>query len=82
MVLQRPRILFVQEERVRRKTKETGTSGWGPARKSLLTRAILAGAERIKEQRRKIADFVRLVELRKLVVRPGPRLVIAYWVPA
>ena len=72
----------MQEERVRRKTKETGKIGWGPARKSLLTQAILAGAERIKEQRRKIADFIRLIELRKLVVRPGPRLVIAYWVPA
>jgi hypothetical protein len=74
--------LFVQEERVRRKTKETGKSGWGPARKSLLIRAILAGAERIKEQRRKIADFIRLIELRKLVARPESRLVIAYWVPA
>jgi len=74
--------LFVQEERVRRKTKETGKIGWGPARKSLLTQAILAGAERIKEQRRKIADFIRLIELRKLVVRSEPRLVIAYWVPA
>jgi hypothetical protein len=74
--------LFVQEERVRRKTKETGKSGWGPTRERLLIRAILAGAERIKEQRRKISDFIRLVELRKLVDRPEPRLVVAYWVPA
>ena len=67
---------------MRRKTKETGKIGWVPARERLLIRAILAGAERIKEQRRKIADFIRLIELRKLVVRPEPRLVIAYWVPA
>jgi len=67
---------------VRRKTKETGKSGWGPTRERLLIRAILAGAERIKEQRRKISDFIRLVELRKLVDRPEPRLVVAYWVPA
>lgn len=67
---------------MRRKTKETGKSGWGPTRERLLIRAILAGAERIKEQRRKISDFIRLVELRKLVDRPEPRLVVAYWVPA
>jgi hypothetical protein len=56
--------------------------GWQPTRERLLIRAILAGAERIKEQRHKIADFIRLFELRKLVVRAEPRLVIAYWVPA
>jgi hypothetical protein len=82
LILQRPQILFVQEERVRRKTKETEKNGWGPTRERLLIRAILAGAERIKEQRRKIGDFIRLIELRKLVVRQEPRLVIAYWVPA
>jgi hypothetical protein len=74
--------LFVQEERVRRKTKETGKSGWGPTRERLLIRAILAGAERIKEQRRKIGDFMRLIELRKMLVRPEPRLVVAFWVTA
>ncbi len=66
---------------MRRKTKDTGKSLWGPARKGLLIRAILAGAERIKGQRRKIADFIRLIQLRKLVVRPEPRLVVAFWVP-
>lgn len=50
--------------------------------KGLLVRAIGAAAERLKEQRLKIADFIRLSELRNLVRNSAPRVVIAYWVPA
>jgi hypothetical protein len=53
-----------------------------PARERLLIRAITAGAGRIREQRLKIADFVRMCELRNLVALAGPRMVLAYWVTA